>query len=246
MPVPATPNSNAAKPLSSQQERRLVAYMDAKFLDIYREHKKRSHSSSTLKTLPEYLNAMRTMVSLILQIPPVPPSMSLRTTFLLRLTNDALLAIPGYQPEPGQLHELLCWFDDLDQAWTVVLRAQAWMPPPPPRVESNEDDDGQVDDEDDDDMLLDEPNVDIDPRALTLTDRTRLRSLLVMGEGRLEDWLGHMDIPQGSDLVSVLESLGLQRGFDQLFARALRLIGGLEGIKIIQGNEVGLSCAVPT
>src|ERR1700729_3448468 len=85
-------------------------------------------STSKLPTLASYLEANQHLLSLILQIPPIDPSTSLRITFLLRLTGDVMNSIPGYPPDLDTLPDLLEFLDDLDQAWVTVLDSQIWDP----------------------------------------------------------------------------------------------------------------------
>ena len=59
-----------------------------------------SEESSTIRTLHAYLEASWHVLKVILQIPPVDPSTSLRTAYLLRLTGDVLKSITGYQLSP--------------------------------------------------------------------------------------------------------------------------------------------------
>jgi len=112
--------------------------------------------SSKLKTLPEYLNAMRPLIfDIVMAIPPIDPSGGLRTSLLLRLTSDLLDAIPAYHafvstlpedtedelmstsggsagseigdgPRRYPLVELFEMLSDLDGAWVAVLSCQVW------------------------------------------------------------------------------------------------------------------------
>lgn len=155
-------------------------------------------------------------MSLILQIPPIDPSTSLRTAFLLRLTNDVLSSIPGYPASPEVLLEVIDWLDDLDQAWLAVLQSQVWDP----QAGAGAD-------------LLIEAACGMKSSPVTQTETTRLRSLLVGGTASLEEWLEGCS-PE-KDVEGMLERLGLQSEFDGLFSRTLDyliLIGGLDGIVI--------------
>ncbi|KAF8956596.1 hypothetical protein BDZ97DRAFT_1671458 [Flammula alnicola] len=207
--------------LTSRQERHLVDYLDEHFLQLTRNFKKRSEESSTLKTLSTYIEAVRQLLALILQIPPIDPSTSLRTAYLLHLTGDALGSIPGYRLGTtsvvvrSTLQDLVDFLDDLDQAWIAVLKGQAWDP------ESSE---GV-------DLTL---PVEIDVEIQT--DLTRLRSLLLSGESALEEWLtnerGQVDEERGDDLGDVsgmLARMGLLDDFDSLFVRTLDFLGGFAG-----------------
>ncbi|THH21458.1 hypothetical protein EW146_g101 [Bondarzewia mesenterica] len=211
--APSSPVNHRTRPLTAKQERKLVENLEERFLDLMRNLKKRSDPSSTLRTLSSYLQAAQPLLALILQIPPLDPSTSLRTTFLLRLTNDVMHAIPGYAPDAATLPQLLAWLDVLDKGWLAVLRAQAWDPVAHEGV----------------DLDLDLPeDADAPPRRSTpvnQTERARLHSLLVMGTGAMEEWLEKLNT-EGDD-YEALERLGLQQGFDQLFFRCLAEMGGL-------------------
>ena len=117
-------------------------------------------------------------------------------------------AITGYRPTTAALPQLLAWLNDLDRGWLAVLRAQAW----------DADARGGVD----------QPAADAAAQT-SQTERTRLRSLLVTGTGRLEEWLVALDTG-GQDYTTVLETLGLQQGFDELFAGTLAEMGSLGGV----------------
>ena len=142
----------------------------------------RTQLSSTLRTLDLYLSETHTLLSIILQIPPISRSQaSLRTTLLLRLTGDALMAIPNYNIQDdididGILRLLLAWLDDLDRGWSAVLRRQAWDPEQrkgyiiPVKLENSDNSVTEI-------------------SAVNQTERTRLRSLIVSGTAALEEWL---------------------------------------------------------
>ena len=153
-------------------------------------------------------------MSLILQIPPVEPSASLRTAFLLRLTGDALSSISGYPADLGILPELIDWLDDLDQAWICVLRSQVWVPPTKGGADLT------LDTESDTGVSAGSP--------MSQTERTRLRSLLVAGEATLEVWLAGVDTEE-VDLETTFERLGVQDKLDNIFSRTLQEVGGLGG-----------------
>lgn len=177
-----------------------------------------SDPSSTLETLSSYLQATHTVLSMILQIPPLDPSASLRTTLLLRLTGEVMSSIPGYKPDVQTLPQLLDWLNDLDRGWLAVLRSQAWDPDAHAGV----------------DLALDSQVVDGSLAALhstpmNQTERTRLRSLLISGTATMEEWLVALDTG-GQDYDMVLETLGLQQGFDDLFSGTLAEMGSLGGV----------------
>jgi len=200
--------------LSSNQERKLVEYLDGRFLQLTRGYKMRSEHAANLPTLSHYLNAAREILFLILQIPPIDPSTSLRTAYLFRITNDVLSSIPGYPPGSQVLHEVLDWFDDLDQAWMAALQAQAWDPH-----------EGRVD------LVIDAADAiaGVKSSPLSQTESTRLKSLVIGTSESLEAWLegGHSDEGTEAEVENRLQRLGLQGDFDDLFARTLDYLGGL-------------------
>jgi len=202
-------------------------FLEDRFLDLTRNFKKRSEPSTTLPTLSSYLKTSHTLLSLVLQIPPIDPSTSLRTAVLLRLTGEVMDSIPGYKPDTETLAELLDWLNDLDNAWLTVLRSQVW---------DTERREGV-------DLILD-VNTDGDVSGLrssppTQTERTRLRSLLIGGTAKMEEWLVGLDTSgQDADYETVLESLGLQQSFDDLFSGTLAEMGSLgAAVNVPEGME---------
>jgi len=198
--------------LSAKQERNLIAFLDDQFQGITRAYKMRSQPTTTLPTLSSYLNATRNLLSLILQIPPVDPSTSLRTALLLRFTGDTLNSIPGYPPDPDTLPEVIDWLDDLDQAWLSVLKSQVWDPISRTGAD-----------------VVVESGVPLRSSPMSQTERTRLYSLLVGGEASLEEWLVGTDADGEEDMRAVLQRGGVQEGFDDLFSRTLVELGALVG-----------------
>ena len=177
----------------------------------------------------DYLRESHTLLSLILQIPPIPPSSSLRVTFLLRLTGDVTEAITGYKPHTDTLHQLLAWLNDLDQGWLAVLRSQAWDTDSCVGVDVPREHDGLEPPDGDTKSPLSSP--------MSQTERTRLRSLLISGTSRLEEWLVELDTCD-QDYTTVLQTMGLQQDFDELFAGTLTEMGSLNGImNVPQGME---------
>lgn len=243
------------RPLTSRQERNLMTYLDDHFLQITRNFKKRAETSSTLRTLHAYLEASRHLLKIILQIPPVDPSTSLRTAYLLRLTGDVLSSITGYRltsespPTNGQadgpiastanldsiplplarsaLQDLLDFLDDLDQACVAVLQGQVWDPSSGAGVDLV--------------VPIDSSNVKSTPPSQT--EVARLRSLLIGGQSALEEWLGEERLTRGGegeedDLSATLERMGLLDEFDELFSKTLDFLGGLGGVIVEPGSTV--------
>ena len=172
--------------------------------------------NSSLPTLSSYLTETHTIIPLILQVPPIDPSTSLRTTLLLRLTGEVMTSALTYKPKTETLSQLLDWLNDLDKAWLTVLRSQVWDP---------EEGVGR-------DIVTPDGDVDTDPMIhstlMSQTERTRLRSLLVTGAARLEEWLELFLVPEGEDYNDVLERLGLRQGFDKLFYESVKAIDMLD------------------
>lgn len=161
-------------------------------------------STSKLPTLSSYLEANRQILSLILQIPPIDPSTSLRIMYLLRLTGEVMNCIPGYAPDVAVLPDVLGFLDDLDQAWLTVLMSQVWDP------NSKASSDLVVPAED---------ITNIHSTPMNSTERTRLKSLLISGVTGLEEWMAGMDLGEENSQVR------LQESFDDLFSNTLAELG---------------------
>ena len=209
------------RPLSESQERRLLDYLDEKYREIHQEYSKRlaytpsptpasptlittrrHESTSRLSTLRAYLDAIRSLLALTLQVPPVSPSGMLRISLLLRLTNTVMEDVPGYSPDSTDLVPLLKWLDLLDRGWFSVLCMQAWDPVRGEGVDLPQ-------------HLLEK----IPPA--TQTDCTRVHSLLVTGSSTLEDWMEGKREDGEDSLVHDMRRLGHQSAFDELFHRTL-------------------------
>jgi hypothetical protein len=147
-----------------------------------------------------------------MQIPPADPSTSLRTTLLLRLTGDVLGSVPGYNADSPTLEALLAWLQDLDAGWVAVLKGQAWD-----AQESRAYD-----------VLLANGQ---SSKAMSTTERARLRSLIIGGTNHLEEWLSTSTDAQ-EDLEAALERMGLERGFEDLFVNTLAEMGALGGVGV--------------
>lgn len=141
------------------------------------------------------------------------PSTSLRTALLLRLTGDVLSSITGYPADSQYLVEILDWLDDLDQAWLAVLQVQVWRPGDAEGV----------------DLVVDaeEAAAGLKSTPMNQTERARLRSLLFGGSASIEDWVTGI---QADDVADMIERLGLQPGFNQIFSRTMDELGGLGGV----------------
>ncbi|KAF7353859.1 hypothetical protein MVEN_01071600 [Mycena venus] len=233
------PPHKVLRALTARQERRLINFLEDKFLELTRGYKKRSEPTTHLPTLPLYLEAAQKILAMVLQIPPVDPSTSLRTAYLLRLTNDVLASVPGYPADGSNIPILLDWLDDLDQAWLMILQAQVWDPENGPA-----------------DLVIDAEDAATGTRSspVTQTERTRLRSLLIGGSATLEEWLAGAAPPPPdtiheedededaddagplNDVQDMLEELGVQDGFNELFWRTLQELG-LGGDFVLPSDE---------
>ena len=130
-------------------------------------------------------------------------------------------SIPGYPPDLDTLPYLLEFLDDLDQAWVTVLDSQIW--------DSNSKTAVDLVVPADDIAEINNSNIQrICSTPMNQTERTRLRSLLVTGTAQLEEWLAGMN-KDGEEYQDILERVGLQQSFDDLFERTLAEMGGLAG-----------------
>jgi hypothetical protein len=179
----------------------------------------RHEPESKLSTLQAYLLAMRTLLTLTLQIPPVALSGMLRTSLLLRLTGIVLDDIIGYRPDVADLIPLLQWLDILDRGWLSVLCRRTWDPMR-----------GGVE--------LPEEVLKKTPPP-TQTDCTRVHSLLVTGISALENWMEGKNEDEEDDLVHDMRRLGYQSTFDELFHRTLTKLHELELDKVDDEEELG-------
>lgn len=157
---------------------------------------------------------MHHLLAFILQIPPIDPSASLRTTFLLRLTSDVMNSVPGYPQGMDDLQQLLNFLNDLDEAWLAVLDSQVW----------------DFSTRTGTDLVIPvdtiDPNQPICLTPVNQTERTRLHSLLITGTSGLEEWLSRLETP-GEDYQVALERAGLMQGFEDLFSKTLAETGSL-------------------
>lgn len=163
----------------------------------------RSHPSSKLTTLPAYLDASHHLLNIILQIPPVDPSVSLRSALLLRLTGEVFDGIPGYTPDEQSLSVLLDWLQDLDNGWLAVLRSQGWDTATRSGTSV---------------WLLDGTH----STPLSQTERTRLKSMLIAGTEMLEEWV---EVLQTQSDIEIMQAGRLEG----LFFGVLTEMGFLHG-----------------
>lgn len=140
---------------------------------------------------------------MILQIPPIDPSASLRSTLLLRLTGEVLNSVPGYTPDEESLSALLDWLQNLDNGWLAVLRSQGWDSAAQSGVSVRLPDGARS-------------------TSLSQTERTRLKSVLVAGTEMLEEWV---EVLQTQSDIETTQAGRL----DDLFSGVLTEMGFLRG-----------------
>jgi len=206
----AQSNTLITHALSSSQERRLTDHIDEKILEIQREYRKRDYEDSTLRSLSSYIKAMYPLLTLILMVPPIGASAHLRASLLLRLTGDLLDCIPGYEPDDfGRLLEILT---ELDFGWLAVLRSQVWDSELRRGI----------------DLVLPTDMI-VQTSPISQTDRTRLRSLLMSGTDKLEEWLEEM-VPLAETTDDTQGAVEIREMFDDLFHCTLAEMGELHGV----------------
>ncbi|KZT54321.1 hypothetical protein CALCODRAFT_499937 [Calocera cornea HHB12733] len=207
-PVPAP----AQHALSIAQERRLIAYLDEHFLTVNKAYKKRHEPSAPLPSLISYINAFRPLLSIILLIPPLDPSASLRTSYLLRLTGEFLDTLPGYGVSPSTasdaLEELVSFLNVLDKGWQAVLGSERWDPTSHSGVSMAGAGSGAL------------------SKPVSATDKIRLRSLIMGGRERIEEWVRRVVHVEPETQVDVASS----------FWRTLAALGEIP----VPGREEGM------
>lgn len=143
----------------------------------------------------------------MLLIPPTPSSASTRTSWLLRITGDIFENIPAYSlgtkpdtaPDPiesededdlappalilsdeglATLEEVFQLLEKLDEGWCAVIRNERW---------DSTLNHGILAQPSDSAAAGDRPAG--DSTAFSVTDSTRLRSLIVSGKDEFDDWL---------------------------------------------------------
>ncbi|TFK65341.1 hypothetical protein BDN72DRAFT_845670 [Pluteus cervinus] len=225
------------KALTQRQERRLIAYLDEQFLELTRGFKKRAEPTTHLPTLSHYLVAAQQILVMILQVPPVEPSRSLRTAYLLRLTNDVLNSIPGYPADHRIMPRVVDWLDDLDQAWVAVLRSQVWD------MEDGVGVDVEPEGKNEEEMIsvdtYDEINGKAKKYPVSQTDITRLKSLLLAGVARLEEWVGGIGKGEtgANDVETMMARMGVRDGLEDLFSSTWDELGEFAGYVLEQADE---------
>ncbi|KAI9452667.1 hypothetical protein F5148DRAFT_1003185 [Russula earlei] len=206
-PTAMTSNITQFHPLSERQERRLIDYLDTKYLEIRHEYSRRHQPGSNLPTLGAYLLVTRPLLTVTLQVPPIAQSGMLRTSLLLRLTGTVMEDVFGYSPHDTDLTLLLEWLDILDRGWLTVLSRSVWDPA---RGEGLE---------------VPEKSLDKCPPP-TQTDNTRIHSLLITGISALDNWMKENGVDE--DKIRDMRDLGYQIHLDELFHRTLTRLHELQ------------------
>ncbi|KAG9091142.1 hypothetical protein FS749_016776 [Ceratobasidium sp. UAMH 11750] len=188
--------------LSPAQLRRLGDYLENKCLELTRGVRKRNEPDAPYATLSAYISAASSLVSMVLLIPPLEPSASIRTSRLLRITGDIFENIPAYPlgsqptttPDPtddngdlnppqltltdeglSTLEEVFQLLEKLDEGWCAVIRNERWDPTLNHGIFSQSPTPGD--------------SIQPGPGAFSVTDSTRLRSLIISGKDEFDDWL---------------------------------------------------------
>ena len=146
---------------------------------------------------------------MILLIPPIDPSASLRSTLLLRLTGDVLNSVPGYTPDEKALPILLDWLQDLNEGWLAALRSQGWDPAARSGITVRLPGGAR-------------------PGSLSQTERTRLKSVLVAVMEMLEEWVELLQTRLGEGEMLGIKSKQGGR-LEDLFSGTLAEMGFLRG-----------------
>lgn len=148
---------------------------------------------------------------MVLLIPPTPSSASTRTSWLLRITGDIFENIPAYslgtEPDPSPsfpyptededeeelgppalvlseeglatLEEVFQLLEKVDEGWCAVIRNERWDPALNHGIFAQSSISATADDRLAGDSI----------GAFSVTDSTRLRSLIVSGKDEFDDWL---------------------------------------------------------
>lgn len=162
--------------LTPRQETRLRSHLDERLLNLERDERKRA-----LGPLLALVPRLRTLLRLILQIPPRDPWASLRVDYFLTLTGSIstyITALPLFPRHGGEerlqaaettLRDLLSFLEEVEDGWLAVLRGDAWV------VDSDQEGRGHA----------------VKVRYTPLvgqTERTRLRSIVMASREKMLAW----------------------------------------------------------
>ncbi|WVN90470.1 uncharacterized protein L203_105706 [Cryptococcus depauperatus CBS 7841] len=176
--------------LTPKQEAKLRTHLDDRLASLERDER-----TFNLKSIPSLLSRLAPLLQLILQIPPYQPFSHIRTSYLLTLTAvipSYIAALPLHQNGIGQreegiatrkvLQDVLQFLGEVDRGWMAVLNRMGWTPPPSIISATKK--------------AYEEGQVLVGGRAIRveyggqvdLTERIRLRSILVSGRSKIEAW----------------------------------------------------------
>lgn len=158
-----------------------------------------------------------------------------------------MTAIVGYKPRVEDLDGLLEWLRVLDVGWEGVLRGVPWevaildgSGSSGIRAGGVGGDNGEGRSRRGEERKGPENESEREKsKVLTQTEKTRLKSLLITGAARIDEWLeglspkedsgieelGNQEVlgeGSASDYVDILESRGLRERFERLFERTLK------------------------
>ncbi|SCZ95755.1 BZ3500_MvSof-1268-A1-R1_Chr8-1g09776 [Microbotryum saponariae] len=132
--------------LTERQESRLVLFLDQQLLLLSQAFESRSSPNSAHRTLASYLGAVLNLpvhaytqlttllTNMILTIPPIEPSHSLRVAYALTLTGLLAPAIKAYPVPEASLPILWATVKTFDQAWIRILLLRPSGPSHPDQV----------------------------------------------------------------------------------------------------------------
>ncbi|KDE03983.1 hypothetical protein MVLG_05552 [Microbotryum lychnidis-dioicae p1A1 Lamole] len=134
-------SSSAGSPLQAlteRQESRLVLFLDQQLLLLSQAFESRSSPNSAHRTLASYLGTLTNLLTnMILTIPPIEPSHSLRIAYALTLTGLLAPAIKAYPIPEATLPILWTTLKTFDQAWIKILLLRLPGPSGPEKLPSD-------------------------------------------------------------------------------------------------------------
>ncbi|SGY41193.1 BQ5605_C003g02481 [Microbotryum silenes-dioicae] len=145
-------SSSAGSPLQAlteRQESRLVLFLDQQLLLLSQAFESRSSPNSAHRTLASYLGTVLNLpvhaytqlttllTNMILTIPPIEPSHSLRVAYALTLTGLLAPAIKAYPIPEATLPILWTTLKTFDQAWIKILLLRPSGPSGPEKLPSD-------------------------------------------------------------------------------------------------------------
>lgn len=143
--------------------------------------------------------------------------------------------------EDGELEGLVRWLERLDEGWVAVIRGESW--------ESKGNGGGGSGGGSDSDEVEERDGRKERRNVLTQTEKTRLKSMLITGTARIEEWLAGSKpeeqvedtVDRAEDYSDMLERRGLMDGLERLFEGTLKELDveemGLEVDRLLDIDE---------